>query len=540
MIFVTQKKSVYVDSVAGSDANDGLTQATPKATCAAGMAVLASSGRKTIRLKCGSFFREQITLPAGKRLMNYGSGDRPILDCRDVITGTWTKTAGYTNVYERTVPHGIYVPTSPANHRVWENNVRLIRTGSLSACDSTAGSFYSAIPSGVLQTLYVHTTDTADPTSNGRQYEYAPRMYGAELSDYCVIDGIDTKCNPSKSGSIRALARGCIIRNCKASDGYVHNVLISDGVCENVFAYDAEPLGGVGTQTAFVSYNAFTAGSTPPSVIYRKCRVEMPTFQSLAMFAWYSHGSINFSKIVFEDCSTDGVSYAFGGINCPTFVISRCASTRTKFFVKAEYEADFYLYRSRFVGTAEANPNESFLNGIFKKAYVRHCEYLSYSGTISPARSTPSTLDVRFSTINRKNSGVSQTIMYRPTDQILLRNNIIFSYGVVLSSSEKTLPSGMDSNYNLVYSTQFPTGENTLVIMGNWGAWKTWSQWKTDTGQDTNSVFTNPQRISEGDTETFSTFDPTGPVFTSGFPVGVQPTDDAETLALLASVGYTP
>ena len=25
-----------------------------------------------------------------------------------------------------------------------------------------------------------------------------------------------------------------------------------------------------------------------------------------------------------------------------------------------------------------------------------------------------------------------------------------------------------------------------------------------------------------------------------GFPVGVQPTDDTETLALLASVGYTP
>lgn len=35
-------------------------------------------------------------------------------------------------------------------------------------------------------------------------------------------------------------------------------------------------------------------------------------------------------------------------------------------------------------------------------------------------------------------------------------------------------------------------------------------------------------------------FDPAGPVFNSGFPVGVQPTDDAETLALLASVGYTP
>ena len=83
------------------------------------------------------------------------------------------------------------------------------------------------------------------------------------------------------------------------------------------------------------------------------------------------------------------------------------------------------------------------------------------------------------------------------------------------------------------------SGASTGWAIGGTTGW-TWNAWKSNTSQDQHSVLGLPV-VSTAISETaFTTFSADCPVYTSGFPVGVQPTDDAETLELLASVGYTP
>lgn len=535
MIFVTQKKSVYVDSVAGSDANDGLTATTPKATCAAGMTVLASSGRKTIRLKCGSFFREQINLPAGKRLKNYGSGARPILDPRENITGSWTLYgAAYT--YQQTVSHALGVPST---HRVWEDGVRLIRVASLAAVETTEGSFYAAAPSGTTGVLYIHPTDNGNPNSNGKTYSYSYRTYGVDIGDGCLVDGIKTGWQGGNDGSIRALARNCIIRNCDAIDGTKHNLLIADGTCEDVLCDDAEPLGGVGSQSLFVSYNNFSSG-TYPNVVYRRCTARMAVQQSLASIGWLSHGNRKYTKITNEDCIASGIGYAAFGIDgCSVHIVSRCTVFSSKMFLLSGTGTDVYIYRGRFVADSLSTSQRYFLNGKHAKCFIRQSECLSYAATIKCGSASPSLLDIRYSTFSPISGSPEMVLTFRTNDDTTLRNNIIWSSGRYLTNDGNTVPGDLKCDTNLVYSTSMPTGSSAYFVMGSAGAYKTWQGWR-DLGYDIHSVLADPLRITTANANSFSVFNSSGPVFTSGFPVGVQPTDDAETLALLASVGYTP
>lgn len=537
MIFVTQKKSVYVDSVAGSDANDGLTQATPKATCAAGMVVLASSGRKTIRLKCGSFFREQITLPAGKRLKNYGSGERPILDPRENTTGTWTLYgAAYT--YTQTVNHAL---SSPSVHRVWEDGVRLKRVANVATVETTPGSFYAATPSGTTGVLYIHPTGDGNPNSNGKTYSYSYRMYGINMGNGCVVDGIKTGWNGGESGSIRALARCCVIRNCDAIDGAKHHVLISEGLCENVNAYDAEPTSGVGSQVAFISYNDFSTGASA-GLTFRRCTVDYVSYTSGASVGFYGHGGIGLSKVVIEDCVVKNAGYvAYGQFAVENTILSRCVSIGCPVFAKAEQTgAKFYIYRCRGL-SGPANRSLKFFESttVYAAAYIRHSESQLVDNPVLFVSASGSFVDTKFCQFIKLSgySGYAYLGHLTSTGHNVVSNTICSTAAGTMYTKTNSLSFAGDNN--IYYSQTNKSGASTDWASGGTTGW-TWNAWKSNTSQDQHSVLGLPV-VSTAISETaFTTFTADCPVYTSGFPVGVQPTDDAETLELLASVGYTP
>lgn len=533
MVFVTQKKSVYVDSVAGSNANDGLTANTPKATCSAGLAVLASSGRKTLRLKCGSFFREMITLPAGKRLKSYGSGDRPILDPRENITGTWTLYgAAYT--YQQTVNHAL---SSPSVHRVWEDGVRLVRVANAAACEATAGTFYAAIPSGTTGVIYIHPNGDGNPNSNGKTYSYSFRMYGVNMGDGCVVDGIKTGWNGGNDGSIRALARNCVIRNCDAIDGAKHHVLISEGLCENVNAYDAETTAGIGSQIAFVAYNDFITGQSA-GLAFKRCTVDYVVMSANTSIGFYGHGGIGLTKVLFEDCTVKNAGYAaFGQIQTDNTIISRCVAVNCTAFAKAERSgANFYIYRCRSIAGANSACG-ALIDGVIKSnAYIRHSE--------SQIVGTPGirvvvdnvTVDARYCTFTPL-SGVGKVISAMRNGAVRIENCIGWAPNSVYVRNNSFSFTG---GSNLYYSNSLPTGAAGWSVGIEGAAQWTFAQWKAGSGQDQNSVIGLPVITTPVSEASFTVFDPTCPVFTSGFTCGVQATDDSETLALLAGVGYTP
>lgn len=533
MIFVTQKKSVYVDSVAGSDANDGLTTTTPKATCAAGMTVLASSGRKTIRLKCGSFFREVITLPPGKRLKTYGSGARPILDPRENVAGTWTLSSGYTYVYQQTVPHGLY---DACTHRIWEDGTRMLRVATMALCESTAGSFFVEAPSGTTGTFYIHPTGGGDPNSNGKTYSYSYRMWGVELLDGCVVDGIKTGWNGGNDGSIRALARNVVIRNCDAFDGAKHHILISEGLVENCNCYDAEPIPGAGNAIAIIAYNNFTTGKSS-GVIVRKCTVDYVTFTTTSSIGVYGHGGLGSERLVVEDCVFKNISQGVGDIACDVIIVSRCVGINcTTLVYNSTGAANVYIYRCREIGNAAVAANPGCLaNGSFKSLRIRHSEVVSVNYGIALRAAGTSGFDVRYCNMSNASGGTIGP--YMPgTGQYTFSNCLMWGTGKgVYNKTDTVLFNG---DYNLLWPATNQDGSNSLFALGG-TAWNV-TQWRSATGGDVHSLFANPLLVSLANESSFSTFNQSGPVYTSGFPVGVQPTDDAETLALLASVGYTP
>ena len=533
MIFVTQKKSVYVDSVAGSDANDGLTATTPKATCAAGMTVLASSGRKTIRLKCGSFFREQINLPAGKRLKNYGSGERPILDPRDVAPTSWTLTESRTFTYQQTLPHNLIAPSF---HRIWENGVRLLRATSVANCEATVGSFYAATPSGTSQVLYVHPSDDSNPNSNGKEYKYSRRMYGCDMGSGCVYDGVDTGWQAGSDGAIRALAHNCVIRNAKVTDGRKHHVLLAEGLCENVEAYDAEPTVGVGSQIAFIAYNDFTTGRAI-GCTFRNCKVDYVTYTPTASVGFYGHGGDGVDKVVLEGCEVKNTALAYGQIIAESIILSRCVAVDCGGFAKAEQTGSaWYLHRCRQV-TGPAKRSALFVQASTVAAtfYIRHSEMASYSSVSMSIIVNGAGLDMRYCQVTPAAGGTWSTITANKDGPILIQNCIVWSRGNGIYVKSDAIDITADNN--LYYCDTNPTGSGTWATGGT--SWN-YSAWKTNTGQDEHSVIGSPVYTALATETAFSTFAADCPVYTSGFPVGVQPTDDAETLALLASVGYTP
>lgn len=222
--------SYFVDSVDGNDSNDGLRTNTALATISALMSK-AQFGTYTNNLKCGSLWREQLTLTANNTTTkSYGSGVPPILDCADVVAaGQWSKTGGRTFVYQFTFTNAL---GSTSFIRVWEDstNACLPLASSLANCDSTAGTYYVADPTTSPQTVYVHATGDGNPASNGKVYEYSQRDYGFDgwttLRTGTTLTGIWTRRNLDNNGSAQLFGT---VDGCVFSDGTKHNVLLEPG-----------------------------------------------------------------------------------------------------------------------------------------------------------------------------------------------------------------------------------------------------------------------------------------------------------------------
>ena len=225
--------------------------------------------------------------------------------------------------------------------------MRLKRVANVATVETTPGSFYAATPSGTTGVLYIHPNGDGDPNSNGKTYSYSYRMYGVDMGDGCLVDGLTTGWNGGNDGSIRAIYGNCVIRNCVAKDGAKHNLLIAGGVCEDVVAYDAEPIPGIGSQTAFIVFNALSSGSIP-SVVFRRCSVDYVTYTPTASVGFYGHGGINPSKIVIEDCTCRNCATAYGSQDTPNVIVSRSKAVDCGIFSQVERAGTtFYIYRCR-------------------------------------------------------------------------------------------------------------------------------------------------------------------------------------------------
>jgi hypothetical protein len=251
----------FVDSVAGSDANNGTAQATPFATLAAvSTAVGVNPTKTTVSLKRGSLFRE--SLPAAvTSCTDYGTGNLPIVDGSDVITG-WTVNGTNAAVWEKTLT----IDTG-GRPRIFEDGILMPWVADLATCSITAGSRVLLNDGGTV-TLQMHPTGGGNPNSNGKTYEATVRASPVIMGDNCSLIGVHARRAISNNGAIE-MGLNAIVQRCLAIDGSKHNILVGSGTLTDVIAArtdavtPAEP-----SQTYIVGFTNDAAGK---SLVFTRC-----------------------------------------------------------------------------------------------------------------------------------------------------------------------------------------------------------------------------------------------------------------------------
>jgi hypothetical protein len=230
---------IYVDSIAGSDGNNGTTALTPLQTLTAA-ASLAVNG-STIRLARGSiWYAESPVFSAATDVTfeTYGQGNKPRIDCSVAFTGTWTRPdpTGQPNVWRNTITFPTHTLAGVWGCNLWDQGntdrddecglrtqfSHASQTLAIAAVSSTPGSFFArpvgnttatnpdtTNPSAVTYEYFVHLRDSGNPNSTGRTLRtsdarvaitYGP---GARVSDV-VHQRTGSKDNVSVTYSQRA------------------------------------------------------------------------------------------------------------------------------------------------------------------------------------------------------------------------------------------------------------------------------------------------------------------------------------------------
>ncbi len=313
----------YVDSVTGDDGNNGKAAGSAFRTIAAVLPRITAGD--TVGLARGSHWREQFTIPADRvQVTAYGSGNRPLLDCSDVIGGgSWSKTAGRTAVYECSVAHDVALGKTFIG--CWENGARLQWKTSVADVDATPGSYTLAdttwSPASPV-TLYVHASDGANPGGNGKTYEYANRSYGltAVGRTGCMIQGIETRRNMHNDGSL-VLGPSTTVIDCVASDGQYHSVFVAPGCrLTGVTANDAYHPAAIGL---FI-WDPVANGE---DLYFENCQALLPAYTAGMGGGFGGHGTGALGTVMFKNCTVQNCDIGFGGGLATNLVVADCRTT---------------------------------------------------------------------------------------------------------------------------------------------------------------------------------------------------------------------
>lgn len=310
----------YVDSVAGSDSNNGTSVATPFQTIAK-VLEQTTNAKECIALKRGSHWREKMTLPnAWVCVVAYGSTtvDRPLLDCSEIIsTLAWSKTAGRTNIYQATVATDNELS---AFLRAWEDDAALFKATSLDNLDATPARYYTATDGGTSYVLYVHATGSGNPASNGKVYEYNKRSYGLfSQYDNHTISGIHTRRNLGNNGSFE-VGRFSFVNDVKAEDGTKHNALAKEGsTWVDVTLLNSMYFPGQ-SRIALVLFDNASAGY---DTLFKRITYTENLEAGVGFFGHDSTGNLT-GTVTLKDCVTNGsvgASTSISGFNTARMVV---------------------------------------------------------------------------------------------------------------------------------------------------------------------------------------------------------------------------
>ena len=305
--------TLYVDSVSGSDANDGLTAETPLQTLAAAQA--ATSAGEIIGLARGSYWREQYNIPADNVSISvYGTGAMPVIEGADVV-GTWTQPdAGtYPNVWSQSWTRTSATTTGSEMLGLWENGSRPARYASSLADLQTNGGWYSSNLTAQTSTVYIKAA--SNPNSDGVTREITRRHYGINghsatlLTTWTgqrLIGPLEIK---RCVGHYNALSAGAgYAGRMFLRDGNIHHLVTEAALTEDFLSTEYSPQIA---PSVYVAYRATGAGFNP---VMKRLLALMPgglLRVTASNSAFYSHSSVTKEPPSFtlEGCISKGLNF---------------------------------------------------------------------------------------------------------------------------------------------------------------------------------------------------------------------------------------
>jgi hypothetical protein len=309
----------YVDSVAGSDANSGLSASAPKQTLAAVQTLAASYGDgASIGLSKGSVWREQYTFPAANMVIGvYGTGAMPIIDGADVA-GAWTQpnAGSYPNVWAQSWSRTSASTTGSEMLGYWENGTRPARYATNATTDlQTNGGWYSTDLVGQTSTVSIYAT--GNPNSDGVLREITRRHYGfsSNVASMALDRAGEILTGPIEIkrcvGHYNALALGSanIPRQFFLRDGNIHHMVTEGVLSEDILATEYSPQIA---PSVFVAYKGTGAGFAP---VFNRLLALVPGGASRltgSNSAFYSHASAAnaTASLTLSGCASRGLNFA--------------------------------------------------------------------------------------------------------------------------------------------------------------------------------------------------------------------------------------
>jgi hypothetical protein len=305
---------IFVDSVNGSDSNDGLSQSAPLQTLAAAQAITTDG--KTIGFARGSYWREQYNISANNvGFVTYGTGAMPVIDGADPA-GTWTQpdSVTYPNVWSQSWTRTSATTTASEILGLWENGARPARYATSLADLQTNGGWYAS--SLTTQTATVYIKAASDPNTDGVAREITRRHYG--ISGHTTTLGV-TRTGQSIVGPLEikrcvghynALSLGSgTAKKMLLRDGNIHHSVTEGSLLEDILAAEYSPNIG---PSVFVAYKASGAGF---SSTFRRLIIPFSGGSARAgagSSAFYSHSATTREpeELAIEGCAARGLDFA--------------------------------------------------------------------------------------------------------------------------------------------------------------------------------------------------------------------------------------
>lgn len=463
----------YVDSVSGSDANSGTSPALAKQTIAA---VPTLTAGQSIGLARGSTWREELVISADNCLVGaYGTGERPMLDCSDVVAaGDWTKTGGRTNVYEATIAVG-YDALASEWPGLWVDDVRMPVVDSLALCDSTPGSIYhGSVTDTSPITLYVHPPGSTDATSDGKVYEASVRRSGvySHAAANVTIRGLQGRRNYASYGSF-CVGRGGLLDDCLALDGNTHSIFLRgnaearDCIARDCYNHTTAP-------TMYIGFELYpTDGDT---ITYTRCTAENTAYYADCIgFYCHTAGDDNFASVSHAGCVVDNVGSPFSIANATICYVT--GGTVTNFFNVLGSTDTPIIANGLNVSAAKSGATWGNFSGAAAAITLDGCDAVFNSTGSFTALTSGQVFTMRNCTI----TGAGQPVRtYVGGVTFVIENNVFVPTMYTIFGFYSTAPT-ITSDYN-----DFGGSTGEFVIGGV--TYANLAAWQAGTGQDMHST----------------------------------------------------